>query len=219
MCAAARGPSGATLSAVPRTSILIRKSRWAVIPPAFAVQRLEERDQRVDLLRGQPERTNERAQIRVGTCATVVVLDDLAQRANRAVVHIRRAAGHLPQGGCLEGTGPVLVGRAFRWREAAFVLECLCRGVPRDARVVEAAAEEGRRVTVCTLRLAGEQLVTGLGAVRHCSWIVAPRPAVEWGVAAHSGALVVGECVGDTVSRDLRIPERFGKVAPVTGDP
>src|SRR5262245_65334996 len=105
----------------------------------FARQRLHELHQCRDLILGQVERLYSGAQTWVRMAAQVVVLDDFAQRFQRAIVHEGRMLAHIAQRRRLEGA---LVFLLFGHGKTAFVLEFFCRRVPADAEIVKTAVAE-----------------------------------------------------------------------------
>src|SRR5215212_1610351 len=109
---------------------------------AFFVERLEKRDEFIDLRLGQPKRMNERAEEWIAIRAAVVELDHPSQRSDRSVVHVGRVSRDLTERRCLERAGPRFERRTLGDSVATVIGECLRPCIPADAEIVEPSTSQ-----------------------------------------------------------------------------
>ena len=108
-----------------------------------AAERLKKTEQRLFLFRRQAQRAEFGVQMGILVTASVVEFDDLFERRDAAVVHVRRGSDKLTQRWSLEGAA---VGISLRDGVAAFIQPLAV--TPGDARVMEPLIGEIRNLGV-----------------------------------------------------------------------
>src|SRR6188474_2010607 len=197
---------------------LARKVLRRLVLIALAVERLEERDERVDIGLAQPlgpdqsdGSTVRSIQVRHGRVA--VELDHVAKCGKRSVVHVGRMFGDFPQSRSLEGAEITL---NVADGEAAFIPEFPRRGIPPDAEIVKAAVGE-IEAGVTGRAASGEekQLTATLGLLRDRVRLTGVTPSIVRRVAAHARAHVIRQGDRDVLLRDDIRAEGFTEVRTI----